>query len=41
MVATKPIDFRKDHDSLAALVKNGLREDPFTRSVFVFRALGV
>ena len=22
MVATKPIDFRKGHDSLAALVKN-------------------
>lgn len=27
MVATKPIDFRKGHDSLAAIVKNGLRKD--------------
>lgn len=38
MVATKPIDFRKGHDSLAALVKNELRKDPFTGTVFVFRA---
>jgi transposase len=29
MVATKPIDFRKGHDSLAAMVKNELRKDPF------------
>ena len=28
MVATKPIDFRKGHDSLAAMVKNELRKDP-------------
>jgi hypothetical protein len=26
MVATKPIDFRKGHDSLAAMVKNELRK---------------
>lgn len=38
MVATKPIDFRKGHDSLSALVKNELRKDPFTGTVFVFRA---
>lgn len=38
MVATKPIDFRKGHDSLAALVKNELHKDPFTGTVFVFRA---
>ena len=38
MVATKPLDFRKGHDSLAALVKNELRKDPFTGTVFVFRA---
>lgn len=38
MVATKPIDFRKGHDSLAALVKNELRKDPFTGNIFVFRA---
>ena len=30
MVATKPIDFRKGHDGLAALVKNDLHTDPFT-----------
>ena len=38
LVATKPIDFRKGHDSLAAVVKNELRKDPFTGTVFVFRA---
>lgn len=38
MVETKPIDFRKGHDSLAAMVKNELRKDPFTGTVFVFRA---
>ncbi|NCU20984.1 transposase [Candidatus Falkowbacteria bacterium] len=38
MVATQSIDFRKGHDSLAALVKNALRKDPFTGTVFVFRA---
>jgi transposase len=38
MVATKLIDFSKGHDSLAALVKNVLHEDPFTGTVFVLRA---
>ena len=38
MVATKPIDFRKGYDSLAAMVKNELRKDPFTGAFFVFRA---
>jgi hypothetical protein len=38
MVATKPIDFRKGHDSLAAMVKNELRKDPFPGTIFVFRA---
>ena len=38
MVATKPIDFRKGHDSLAAMVKNELRKDPFTGTFFVFCA---
>lgn len=36
MVATKPVDFRKGHDGLAALVKNELHKDPFTGTVFVF-----
>lgn len=38
MVATKPIDFRKGHDGLAALVSSQLRKDPFTGTVFVFRS---
>ncbi|WP_409995438.1 IS66 family insertion sequence element accessory protein TnpB [Rhizobium leguminosarum] len=36
MVATKPVDFRKGSDGLAALVKNELHKDPFTGTVFVF-----
>ena len=38
LVATRPEDFRKGHDGLAALVQSTLREDPFTGTVFVFRA---
>ncbi|MFC6687809.1 IS66 family insertion sequence element accessory protein TnpB [Jhaorihella thermophila] len=38
VVATKPVDFRKGHDGLTALVKNELRKEPFTGTVFVFRA---
>jgi transposase len=38
MVATKPVDFRKGHDGLAALVKNELHKVPFTGTVFVFRS---
>ena len=38
LVATKPIDFRKGHDGLAALIRNELDKDPFTGTVFVFRA---
>ena len=38
MVATKPIDFRKGHDGLAAQVASVLRRDPFTGTVFVFRS---
>jgi transposase len=29
---------RHDHDGLAALVQSALKEDPFTGTVFVFRA---
>lgn len=36
VVATKPVDFRKGHNGLAALVKNELRKEPFTGAVFVF-----
>ena len=37
LVATKPVDFRKGIDGLAALVQEHLRLDPFTGTVFVFR----
>jgi transposase len=37
LVATGPVDFRKGHDGLAALVQSVLKEDPFTGTVFVFR----
>lgn len=38
LVATTPVDFRKGHDGLAAMVQSVLRKDPFTGTVFVFRA---
>ena len=38
VVATRPVDFRNGHDGLAAVVKRTLRRDPFTGTVFVFRA---
>lgn len=37
-VATKPVDFRKGHDGLAALVQSHLRYKPFDGAVYVFRA---
>ena len=36
-VASKPVDFRKGMDSLAALVQEHLRLDPFSGAVYVFR----
>ena len=38
VIATRPVDFRKGHDGLAAWVMNALGQDPFTGTVFVFRA---
>lgn len=38
MVASKPVDFRKGMDSLAALVTQALACDPFTGDVFIFRS---
>jgi transposase len=38
LVATKPVDFRKGMDGLAALVKEQLRADPFSGVIFCFRA---
>lgn len=38
MVATKPVDFRKGAEGLAALVRETMGADPFTGTVYVFRA---
>lgn len=38
MMATKPVDFRKGIDGLAALVKEELKADPFSGVIWVFRA---
>ena len=38
LVATKPVDFRKGADGLAALAKEALGQDPFSGTVIVFRA---
>ena len=38
LVASRPVDFRKGMDGLAALVQEHLRLDPFGGAVFVFRA---
>jgi transposase len=38
LIATSPVDFRKGMDGLAALVQATLKEDPFSGTIFVFRA---
>jgi transposase len=38
MVATKPVDFRKGAEGLAALVREAMQADPFSGVVYVFRA---
>ena len=38
LVATGPVDFRKQADGLAALVQQALAADPFCGSVYVFRS---
>ena len=38
LVATKPVDFRKGAEGLASLVREALGADPFSGTVFVFRA---
>ncbi|APO72931.1 IS66 family insertion sequence transposase protein [Rhizobium etli 8C-3] len=37
-VATRPIDFRKGHDGLAALVQPIFGLDPFSGAAFIFRS---
>jgi transposase len=38
LVATKPVDFRRGADSLAALVREQLEHDPFSGTIFIFRS---
>lgn len=38
LIATRPVDFRKGADGLAALVREELLSDPFSGAIFVFRA---
>ena len=38
MVAAKPVDFRKGAEGLAALVREAMGTDPFSGTVYVFRA---
>jgi transposase len=38
LVATKPVDFRKQADGLAALVAEALAADPFSGTIYVFRS---
>ena len=38
LVATKPVDFRRGADSLAALAKDELQRDPFSGTILVFRS---
>jgi len=38
LIATRPVDFRKGADSLAALAKETLAQDPFSGAVLVFRS---
>jgi transposase len=38
LVATKPVDFRKGAEGLAALVREDIKADPFSGAVYVFRA---
>lgn len=36
--ATRPVDFRKRHDGLSALVREMFGRNPFNDAVFVFRS---
>ncbi len=38
MIATRPVDFRKGAEGLAALVRETMKSDPFSGAVYVFRA---
>ncbi|CUT13613.1 MULTISPECIES: IS66 family insertion sequence element accessory protein TnpB [Bradyrhizobium] len=38
MVSTRPVDFRKGAEGLAALLRESMQADPFSGAVYVFRA---
>jgi transposase len=38
LVATRPVDFRKGAEGLAALVRETMQADPFSGAIYVFRA---
>ena len=38
LVATKPVDFRKQADGLTAIVQAALGADPFCGTIYVFRS---
>ena len=38
MVATRPVDFRKGAEGLAILMRETMGADPFSGTVYVFRA---
>jgi transposase len=38
LVATRPVDFRRGADSLAAVVREQLQHDPFSGTIFIFRS---
>jgi hypothetical protein len=38
LVATRPVDFRRGADGLAARVQSILQQDPFSGTIFVFRS---
>jgi transposase len=38
LIATRPVDFRKGANGLAALVKEQLKADPFCGVIYVFRS---
>jgi transposase len=38
LVATTPADFRKQADSLATLVQEALRDNPWSGAIYVFRS---
>lgn len=38
LIATRPVDFRRGADGLAAVVQAALGQDPFSGTIFVFRS---